>query len=58
MYLAKFSEHGKFETLGQGALIRPVGHLLPFFEREKAKLSKIIAFSRATWHGRMWPKAG
>jgi hypothetical protein len=25
------------------------GHLLPFFEREKAKLFGIIAFSRGSW---------
>jgi hypothetical protein len=33
--------------LAKRALIRPVGHLLPFCEREKAKLLEIIAFSRA-----------
>ncbi len=31
------------------ALIRPVGHLLPSFGREKAKSSEFIAFSRGTW---------
>ena len=34
------------------------GYLLPFFEREKAKLFEIIAFSRAPWHGRRCPTGG
>jgi hypothetical protein len=34
-------------VFGEEALIRPVGHLLPCFGREKAKLLEIIAFSRA-----------
>ena len=46
------------ERFGEETLIRPVGHLLPSFGREKAKLLQIIAFSRAPWHGRRWPKAG
>jgi hypothetical protein len=41
------SAHSQAKAQAVRALIRPVGHLLPSFGREKAILFEIIAFSRA-----------
>jgi hypothetical protein len=45
-------------SLVSKALIRPVGHLLPSFGREKAKPFEIIAFSRAARMGEGGRQAG